>query len=98
MSRPASRRSRRGRRKVMRFVMSKAFPFAGRPAALKLALLALVALAVLCTFRAANASGDGDEKEKAGGQQSDYAQQVAKTYDFRFGPNPFAPSNSSSTT
>lgn len=75
--------------------MRKAFPFAGRPAALKLALLALAGLAVLCTFRAASASGEGEEKAQP---QAEYAQLVAKTYDYRFGQNPFAPSNATSTT
>ncbi|MDT5270873.1 MAG: hypothetical protein QOH49_3059 [Acidobacteriota bacterium] len=75
--------------------MRKAFPCVGRPAALKLALLALAALALLCSFRAANASGDSEEKTQP---QAEYAQLVAKTYDYRFGQNPFAPSNASSTT
>lgn len=76
--------------------MSKAFPFVGRRAALKLGLLALASATLFCTFRAAEASGEGEEKEKA--PQSDYAQLVAKTYDYRFGQNPFAPSNASSAT
>ncbi|MBV8859676.1 MAG: tetratricopeptide repeat protein [Acidobacteria bacterium] len=78
--------------------MRKAYPFAGRRAALKLALLALAVTACLCSFSAAAANGDGDEKEKAQAPQPDYTQLVAKTYDYRFGQNPFAPSNATSTT
>src|SRR2546423_4655205 len=80
--------------KVVRSEMRKAHPFAGRPAALKLALLALAGLAPLCYFGRPAAAGAGDGKEKA----PDYSQLVAKSYDFRFGQNPFAPSNASSTT
>jgi Tfp pilus assembly protein PilF len=76
--------------------MSKAFPPFDRLAALKLALVALAGLAVLCALRPASASGEGDDKEKA--PPPEYAQLVARTYDYRFGQNPFAPSNASSTT
>jgi Tfp pilus assembly protein PilF len=75
--------------------MRKAYPCAGRPAALKLALLALAGLACLCFFgRPAAAVGDDQKK----GAPPAYADLVAKSYDFRFGKNPFAPSNASSTT
>ena len=84
------------KKKVLRFKMRKVFPTVGRLAALKLSLLALGVAAVLCSFTGASASGESDEKEKT--PPADYTQLVAKTYDYRFGQNPFAPSNASSTT
>jgi Tfp pilus assembly protein PilF len=77
--------------------MRKAFPCVGCPAALRLALLALAGLALLCSFRVHARAGDGEGDEKAQ-PQAEYAQLVAKTYDYRFGQNPFAPSNASSAT
>jgi Tfp pilus assembly protein PilF len=76
--------------------MREAYRFAARPAALKLALLALAGLAfVYCFGRPAAASGGDDQKKDA---PPAYADLVAKSYDFRFGKNPFAPSNATSTT
>jgi tetratricopeptide (TPR) repeat protein len=37
-------------------------------------------------------------RAEIGGSSSAYAEEVAKTYDFRFGPNPFSPSNAATTT
>lgn len=82
--------------------MSKASSSVGSTAALKLALLAPACLVFfffvfVCfgTLPAVEANEDGDEKAQAA---SDYAQLVAKSYDYRFGQNPFAPSNASSAT
>lgn len=100
--------------------MSKAHPFVGRSAALKLALAAFAAVA-LCFFSLAHASAisggrKAEDKKKAESVKSEekkddkkkeekkaesptrYQDMVAKSYDLRFGQNPFAPSNASSTT
>src|SRR5205085_42815 len=71
-------------------------PCAGRLAALKLVLLALAGLAALCYFGRPAAAGAGDDQKKDA--PPSYADLVAKSYDYRFGKNPFAPSNASSTT
>lgn len=77
--------------------MRKAYTPTARLVALKLALLALAGLACLYSFdRQATASGDDDKKQQASTPR--YEEIVARTYDFRFGKNPFAPSNASSTT
>src|SRR2546421_528657 len=67
-----------------------------RLAAVKLALLALTAVASLCSFGRASASGEGDDQKKAAPPR--YEELVLKSYDLRFGQNPFAPSNATSTT
>src|SRR5437588_3677201 len=60
----------------------------------RLACLILLALAVLEFARgrhaAANPVNDGN--------QNTYAAEISATYDFKFGPNPFAPSNATTTT
>ncbi|HEX8283516.1 MAG TPA: multiheme c-type cytochrome [Pyrinomonadaceae bacterium] len=76
--------------------MRKAFPPVRRLAALQLALLSLAAFAALCLYAAAPASAESDDDEKAA--EPRYEELVAKTYDLRFGKNPFAPSNASSAT
>jgi len=76
--------------------MRKAYPSAVRLAALKLSLLVLAGLASLCYFVGPAAASEGDDQKKA--EPPNYADLVAKTYDFRFGKNPFAPSNATSTT
>jgi Tfp pilus assembly protein PilF len=93
--------------------MSKAHPSFGRLAALKLALIALAAVALCFSFGRASASGGKvEDRKKAESSKPEekkkddkkaespthYQEMVAKTYDLRFGPNPFAPSNASSTT
>jgi cytochrome c554/c'-like protein/tetratricopeptide repeat protein len=50
-------------------------------------------VAVVSGMRAANADGDNVVNE-----HENYADEISKTYDFKFGPNPFAPSNATSTT
>src|SRR5436853_5385928 len=82
--------------KVVRFIMRKAYPSAARLAALKLMLIALTAVASLCSFGRASASGEGDDQKKAVPPR--YEELVLKSYDQRFGQNPFAPSNATSTT
>ena len=67
-----------------------------RLAVVKLALLALTVVASLCSFGRASASGEGDDQKKAAPPR--YEELVLKSYDLRFGQNPFAPSNATSTT
>src|SRR5438270_3897134 len=67
-----------------------------RLAVVKLTLLALTAVASLCSFGRASASGEGDDQKKDASPS--YEDLVAKSYDYRFGKNPFAPSNASSMT
>ncbi len=60
----------------------------------RLACLVLIGLAVTVFMRgrqvAANPDNDGNQKT--------YATEIAKTYDFKFGPNPFSPGNATTTT
>src|SRR5256714_160169 len=67
-----------------------------RLAVVKLTLLALTVVASLCSFGRAAASGEGDDQKKAAPPR--YEELVLKSYDQRFGQNPFAPSNATSTT
>jgi len=59
--------------------------------------LALACVAALCVVygRASASVEDGEEKKAA---EPRYEELVARSYDFRFGKNPFAPPNASSTT
>ncbi|HST53205.1 MAG TPA: tetratricopeptide repeat protein [Pyrinomonadaceae bacterium] len=76
--------------------MRKAQTPAVRLASLKLALLALAGLASMCYFAGTSAASVADDQKKS--ETPDYSALVARTYDFRFGKNPFAPSNATSTT
>ena len=76
--------------------MMKAYPSAVRLAALKLVLLALAGLGCLCYFVGPTAASEGEDQKKA--EPPNYTELVARTYDFRFGKNPFAPSNATTTT
>lgn len=60
----------------------------------QLALLCCLAVlaAVACFVRAAAVSGDNADAPR------NYHDEIAKNYDFKFGPNPFAPSNATTTT
>jgi Tfp pilus assembly protein PilF len=59
-----------------------------------LTLLVLVMLAITCVTRTVQLANNPD------GEKSDesYSSQISKTYDFKFGPNPFSPSNATTTT
>src|SRR5437660_12122397 len=80
----------------MKLMMKRTLPPFSRLAAVKLALLALTVLAFVCAHGRASASVEGDDRKQAAPAR--YEDLMAKTYDFRFGKNPFAPSNASSTT
>ncbi|HYX41987.1 MAG TPA: hypothetical protein VE821_09840, partial [Pyrinomonadaceae bacterium] len=62
---------------------------------IKVALVLLVALACACLFSARRAAADADS---SAAKIDRYNQEIGKNYDFRFGPNPFAPSNATTTT
>ncbi|MEP6741855.1 MAG: tetratricopeptide repeat protein [bacterium] len=60
---------------------------------LALSIIGLAALASLITVVDANRI-----VEPANIPETKYAEEISKNYDFKFGPNPFAPSNATSTT
>lgn len=65
-----------------------------RTATLRVLLLACAIVAFGVTVsRTAETSGGADDKKPV-----NYQELVAKNYDYRFGPNPFAPSNATTTT
>ena len=59
--------------------------------------LTLCCLSVLALLLAMLMVGP-NAKAEIGSPSSAYAEEVAKTYDFKFGPNPFSPSNAATTT
>ncbi|HVF56382.1 MAG TPA: multiheme c-type cytochrome, partial [Pyrinomonadaceae bacterium] len=69
----------------------------GRDLPVLLSILCFTLLAVFGFMQTTSASNDGDDDKKSAAPVS-YPEAVAKTYDFRFGSNPFAPSNASSAT
>jgi Flp pilus assembly protein TadD len=60
----------------------------------RLACLILLALAALVFMRGRQVAADPDNDSS----QNTYASAIAKTYDFKFGPNPFSPGNATTTT
>jgi tetratricopeptide (TPR) repeat protein len=61
-------------------------------ARLAILLAIVVGLTIFARNRQLAANPDSD------GSPSSYASEIAKTYDFKFGPNPFSPSNATTTT
>ncbi len=61
---------------------------------IRLVLSVLTVLAITCVARtvklAPNPAGDKSDES--------YSSQISRTYDFKFGPNPFAPGNATTTT
>src|SRR6476620_20434 len=57
-------------------------------------LLLLGMCGLLCTLPLLTSQA----QTKSGPAESDYTAQISQNYDLKFGPNPFAPSNASSTT
>jgi len=55
-------------------------------------VLAFIAAAVFLTARQVTANPDND------GGPNAYAAEITKTYDYKFGPNPFSPGNATTTT
>ncbi|MDX6695192.1 MAG: hypothetical protein QOF02_2795 [Blastocatellia bacterium] len=71
-----------------------------RERAMRLALLFFIALTV--ALLAHNAAADSDAKSDGGAKNAEanrkYNDEVLKDYDFRFGPNPFTPSNATTVS
>src|SRR5205085_881048 len=61
---------------------------------IKVALVLLVALACVCLLSARHATADANNASAT----DRYNQEISKNYDFKFGPDPFAPSNATTTT
>src|SRR5205823_2945989 len=61
---------------------------------IKVALVLLVALACACLLSARRAAADANTANAI----DRYNQEISKNYDFKFGRNPFAPSNATTTT
>jgi Tfp pilus assembly protein PilF len=80
------------------FVARKNDPSLVRPqrqlsvARLALLIAIVMALTALARNRQVTANPDND------GNPNTYANEIAKTYDFKFGPNPFSPGNASTTS
>src|SRR5438876_8403098 len=60
----------------------------------RLACLILIGLAVTVSMRGRQVAANPDND----GNQNTYATEIAKTHDFKFGPNPFSPGNATTTT
>ena len=60
----------------------------------KFFVVILLAVLVCICLRSRTARADEDRTDHT----DSYTEQISKTYDFKFGPNPFAPSNATSTT
>lgn len=60
----------------------------------RLTILILIGLAALVFIRGRQVKANPDSPS----DESTYASEIARTYDFKFGPNPFAPGNASTTT
>src|ERR1700681_1689620 len=63
-------------------------------AIIRLAILILIGLAVLVVIRGRQVNANPDRP----GDESTYASEIARTYDFKFCTNPFAPGNAGTTT
>src|SRR5437660_6285293 len=73
---------------------SRSFGLEGKPSIARFVCLILLALAVLTFTKGPGIAANPDNDDK----KNTYAIEIAKTYDFRFGPNPFSPGNASTTT
>ena len=60
----------------------------------RLACLILIGVAATVFMRGRQVAADPDKNVS----QNTYATEIAKTYDFKFGPNPFSPGNATTTT
>ncbi|HEY0404415.1 MAG TPA: tetratricopeptide repeat protein [Pyrinomonadaceae bacterium] len=74
----------------------------GRERAMRLALLFFIALAVAFVAHSALADNDAKKDDNNSSRNAEanrkYNDEVSKDYDFRFGPNPFTPSNATTTS
>ena len=79
------------------FQKKESFPNTGRSIKRRLAMRVLVAICLFALagyVAARNATPDLREPTEA----TIYSEEITKNYDFKFGPNPFAPSNATSST
>lgn len=60
----------------------------------RLSILVLIGLAAMVVVKSRHVEANPETPTS----ESTYASEITKTYDFKFGPNPFAPGNASTTT
>ena len=73
---------------------SRSFGLEPKQSIARFLCLILLALAVLTFTKGAGVAANPDNDDN----QNTYAIEIAKTYDFKFGPNPFSPGNATTTT
>lgn len=73
---------------------SRSFRLQPKASIAKFACLILLALAALICTRGRQVTANSGAENN----ESTYAAEIAKTYDFKFGPNPFSPGNATTTT
>jgi tetratricopeptide (TPR) repeat protein len=73
---------------------SRSFRFESRPSIAKFASLILLCLAVLILSKGPQVAADSGTDD----HPNTYADEIAKTYDFKFGANPFSPGNATTTS
>ena len=71
--------------------------------AIKLLALLVFIIAVVCFVRGAKATGENSSNNNSNNNSTEdavkkYNEEISRNYDFRFGQNPFAPSNATTTT
>src|SRR5437879_3193646 len=75
-------------------VGSRFFGLRHKPSLAKFVCLTLLGLAILTLVRGRQVVANSDPENN----ENTYAAEIAKTYDFKFGPNPFSPGNATTTT
>src|SRR5438128_45676 len=73
---------------------SRSFGLEPKQSIARFLCLSLLALAVLTFTKGAGVAANPNNNVS----QNTYATEIAKTYDFKFGPNPFSPGNATTTT
>lgn len=73
---------------------SRSFRLQSKASIAKFGCLILLALAALICTRGRQVTANSDAENN----ENTYAAEIAKTYDFKFGPNPFSPGNATTTT
>jgi tetratricopeptide (TPR) repeat protein len=73
---------------------SRSFRLQSKASIAKFVCLILLALAALIFTKGRQVTANSDAENN----ENTYAAEIAKTYDFKFGPNPFAPGNATTTT
>jgi len=70
----------------------------GKPARWQVTNLAVLMLLLMATTALVAAANAMRFSEPENANEKSYAQEISKNYDFKFGPNPFAPGNATTTT